>query len=143
MKLSKTGLDLIKHFEGLRLNTYRCQAGVLTIGYGHTGSDVKSGMKITEAQADAYLVADVAKFERAVADMVKVPLTQSQFDALVSFTFNLGAGKVKSSTLIRKVNAGDFAEAAAEFAKWRLAGGKVSNGLVTRRAAEAKLFQTK
>jgi len=140
MKTSSTGRALIRHAEGDKLTAYYCPAGVLTIGVGHTGPDVKPGMRITQAQSDALLSADLAKFEKAVANAVKVPLTQNQFDALVSFTYNLGEGNLRASTLLKRVNAGDMAAAAAEFAKWDKAGGKVLSGLTKRRAAEAALF---
>jgi lysozyme len=140
MKTSFIGLTLIRDAEGDRLAAYYCPAGILTIGVGHTGPDVKHGMKITQAQSDALLAADLAKFEKAVARNVKVPLTQNQFDALVSFTYNLGEGNLRSSTLLKRVNAGDFTAAAAEFSKWDKAGGRVLAGLTKRRAAEAALF---
>jgi lysozyme len=141
MKTSLNGRALIRNAEGDRLTAYYCPAGVLTIGVGHTGPDVKPGMRITQAESDALLSADLAKFEKAVARNVKVPLTQNQFDALVSFTYNLGEGNLKSSTLLKRVNAGDMGGAAAEFIKWNKAAGKVLGGLTTRRACEAALFR--
>lgn len=148
MKISKAGLELIKKWEGCKLTAYLCSAGVLTIGYGHTGSDVYKGMKITQAQADAFLQSDVIRFEKDVTSLVKVPVTQNQFDALVCFAFNLGsdidadtiAEGLGDSTLLRKVNSKDFVGAAAEFVKWNKAGGKVLNGLTSRRIDESKLF---
>lgn len=140
MKTSPNGRALIRKAEGDRLTAYYCPAGVLTIGVGHTGPDVKPGMTITQAQSDALLSADLAKFEAAVSRNVKVPLTQNQFDALVSFTYNLGEGALRSSTLLRMLNAGDYTGAAAQFARWDKAGGKVLAGLTKRRAAEAALF---
>lgn len=137
--LSQNGLDLIKGFEGLRLSAYQDSAGVWTIGYGHTGN-VKPGDRITQAQADELLQKDTAWAQQAVRDQVKVPLSQGQFDALTSFTFNLGAGALEKSTLLKKLNAGDYAGAQAEFGKWVHAGGEVLQGLVRRRAAEADLF---
>ena len=137
--LSQNGLDLIKGFEGLRLSAYQDSAGVWTIGYGHTGN-VKPGDRITQAQAEDLLQKDTAWAQQAVRDQVKVPLTQGQFDALTSFTFNLGAGALAKSTLLNKLNAGDYAGAQAEFGKWVHAGGQVLQGLVRRRAAEAELF---
>src|SRR5690349_12958929 len=115
MKISKKGLDLIKSFEGLELKAYEDSVGVLTIGYGSTGSHVKQGMVITKEQAEELLKRDVSRFERGVNDLVKVPLTQNQFDALVSFSFNIGLGNLKSSTLIRNLNASNYAGAANEF----------------------------
>lgn len=140
MQISKAGLDLIKQFEGLYLKAYRCPAGVPTIGYGHTAG-VAMGQTITQQQADDYLRRDVRQFERAVARLVTVPLTQGQFDALVSFAFNLGEGALAQSTLLRLLNAGDHAGAADQFDRWNKAGGRVLPGLVRRRAAERALFE--
>lgn len=137
--LSQRGVDLIKGFEGLRLSAYKDSAGVWTIGYGHT-SGVKPGQRISQAQAEQFLRSDVKWAEQAVRDNVKVPISQNQFDALTSFTFNLGAGALKSSTLLKKLNAGDTAGAQAEFGKWVHAGGQRLEGLVRRRAEEAALF---
>lgn len=139
---SPKGITLIKKHEGCRLRAYLCPARVWTIGYGHTG-DVKAGQTITQAQADALLLRDLAeRFEPHVNAMVKVKLSQNQFDALVSLAFNIGVGALRASTLIRKLNAGDYAGAADQFKVWRMGGGKVLPGLVTRRAEEAKLFLT-
>ena len=140
MQISERGLALIKEFEGLYLKAYRCPAGVPTIGYGHTAG-VAMGQTITEQQADEYLRRDVRQFERAVERLVKVPLTQGKFDALVSFAFNLGAGALQSSTLLRLLNSGDYAGAAAQFGRWTKAGGRVLPGLVRRREAERRLFE--
>ncbi|PZR17268.1 MAG: hypothetical protein DI536_02780 [Archangium gephyra] len=142
-KLGQAGLNLIKEFEGLRLKAYRDPVGVLTIGYGHTGSDVKPGMVITQQRAEQLLKNDTGWAQKAVRDTVKVPLTQGQFDALTSFTFNLGAGALRSSTLVKKLNAGDYAGAQKEFGRWVHAGGQVLAGLVRRRAAEARMFGSK
>lgn len=140
MQISKAGLDLIKQFEGLYLKAYRCPAGVPTIGYGHTAG-VAMGQTITQQQADDYLRRDVRQFERAVSRLVTVPLTQGQFDALVSFAFNLGDGALAQSTMLRLLNAGDYTGAAAQFDRWNKAGGRVLPGLVRRRAAERALFE--
>lgn len=139
---SPAGVRLIQEFEGLRLNPYLCPAGVLTVGYGHTGADVVAGKAITPAEAEALLRADLGRFERAVSRLVLVPLNQDQFDALVSFAFNLGEGALASSTLLRMLNAGDYAGAAAQFGRWTLANGASLPGLVRRRAAERALFLT-
>lgn len=138
-RVSETGLALIKQWEVLRLRAYLCPAGVWTIGYGHTGN-VRAGMEITEEDADALLMSDLATFERAVAQAVKVPLTQHQFDALVSFAFNVGADAFRRSTLRRKLNQGDYTAVPGELAKWVHAGGRKLDGLVNRRAAEAGLW---
>lgn len=143
MKISEEGLDIIKSFEGLELKTYKDSVGVLTIGWGSTGSHVKPGMVITKGQAEELLKQDVSRFEKGINDLVKVPLTQNQFDALVSFSFNLGLGNLKSSTLLRKLNMSDYSGAAGEFLRWNKAGGKVLNGLTRRRQAEKDMFEGK
>jgi lysozyme len=145
MKTGLNGLNLIKEKEGLRLKPYLCSAGVATIGYGSTmyadGRKVTlKDASITESQALELLANTLGKYEKAVNDYVKVILTQNEFDALVSFTYNLGAGNLLSSTLLKKLNAGDKAGAANQFEVWNKAGGKVLQGLVTRRAAEKALF---
>ena len=140
MKMSERGLALLKESEGCRLTAYRCPAGLWTIGYGDT-LGVKEGMTITQAEADARFVARLVEFESAVLKLVKVPLSQGQFDALVDFAYNAGAAALGRSTLLRKFNAGDSAGAAAEFGKWIYAGNQVLPGLVTRRARERALFE--
>nr|WP_241389545.1 lysozyme [Serratia proteamaculans]ANV21598.1 Mur1 [Serratia proteamaculans]ULG13358.1 Mur1 [Serratia proteamaculans]ULG13571.1 Mur1 [Serratia proteamaculans]ULG13683.1 Mur1 [Serratia proteamaculans]ULG15134.1 Mur1 [Serratia proteamaculans] len=139
MIIDVNGLKLIKHFEGLRLRAYQCSANVWTIGYGHTAG-VGPDDVITEEQAISFLRQDVAESERAVNQYVHVPLTQNQFDALVSFVFNLGVGNFRTSTLLKKLNAGDYDGAAQEFGRWIHAGGKALPGLVRRREAESALF---
>ena len=140
MQISEAGLDLIRKFEGLRLDTYDCPAGKLTIGYGHTGSDVKPGLIIDAEKATALLMEDVKRFEKSVNELVKVPMTQGMFDALVSFSYNLGAGSLQSSTLLKKLNADDKQGAADEFLKWNKAKGKPLAGLTARREGERELF---
>lgn len=151
LTLSPAGLKLIQSFEGCekavkgsrRFKAYVDPVGVLTIGWGHTnatGRAFTADSAWTRAECDAALREDMVKFERAVRSLTKVPLAQCQFDALVSFAYNCGAGNLKSSTLLRKVNRRDFAGAAREFAKWNKAGGRVLKGLTRRRAAEAMLF---
>jgi lysozyme len=142
MKTSQKGIDLIKHFEGTFLTAYYCPAGVLTIGTGHTGVDVYVGMTITEKEAEDLLKEDLKKFESCVSKLVKVPLSQGQFDALVSFTFNLGCGSLEESTLLRKLNSGDYEGTSKEFDRWVNAGGKKLEGLVRRRNAEEELFRS-
>lgn len=141
MKVSNNGINLVKRFEGLELKAYRDSVGILTIGYGHTHA-VKAGDIITGEQADAFLREDLQVAELTVNTNVKVKLTQGQFDALVSFVFNLGSGNFVKSTLISKLNSGDYAGAADEFGKWVNAGGKKLPGLVKRRAAEREVFLT-
>lgn len=142
MKTSQAGIDLIKRWESLRLDAYLCPAGIPTIGYGHTG-DVKLGDRITEHQADAILTVDLDRVEREI-ERIAPNATQGEFDALVSFAFNLGVPALERSGLLRKYLAGDKAGAALEFAKWchaRVRGEMVVlPGLVKRRAAEAALF---
>ncbi|MBM3603623.1 MAG: lysozyme [Alphaproteobacteria bacterium] len=149
MQTSEKGIALIKAHEGLRLEAYPDPAhgwSVPTIGYGHTSAagspPVTKGMRITEAGATEILRTDLRKFERYVMDAVTVPLNQNQFDALVSFTFNLGPGNLRNSTLLRKLNARDYAGAADQFGQWVKAGGKTLPGLVKRRKAERDLFLT-
>lgn len=154
LTLSDKGAALVKSFEGClhpidrtgtKFRPYVCPAGVLTIGWGHTndnGRRFKTGDIWTKGECDAEFRADMKRFEKAVCRRVKVAMTQSQFDALVSFTYNCGEGNLSRSGLLRRVNAKDFDGAAREFAKWNRGGGKVLNGLTRRRAAEAELFRT-
>lgn len=139
MNVSQAGLELIKEFETLRTEAYLCPAGIPTIGYGHTYG-VSMGDKCTTQQADTWLREDCRVAEMVIGTNVKVPLSQNQFDALVSFIFNLGSGNFAGSTLLKKLNAGNFAGAADEFGKWVNAGSRKLAGLVRRRAAEKALF---
>lgn len=139
MRTSQRGLSLIKSFEGLRLHAYQDSVGVWTIGYGTTRG-VKAGMSITKEQAERMLLNDVQRFEPEVERLVKVPLNAARWDALICFTYNLGAANLESSTLLRLLNAGNYAGAAEQFPRWNKAGGKVLSGLVKRRAAERQLF---
>ena len=141
MKISAAGLKLIKEFEGLRLTTYTCAAGVLTIGYGSTGPHATPGKTITEAEAEALLLKDLVRFETGVSELITKPLSQGQFDALVSFCFNLGCGALEESTLRRRLNAGEDPNVVfpQELPKWVKAGGQTLPGLVRRREAEVKL----
>ena len=140
MRISDEGLELIKKFEGLRLVAYQDSIGMWTCGYGHT-RDVQKELHCTEAIADAWLKEDVHHAETCINNSVSVPLTQGEFDALVSFVFNLGCAKFRGSTLLRKLNDGDYDGASAEFSRWDKAGGKVLAGLTARREAEAKRFE--
>lgn len=139
MRTSDHGVELIKQFEGLRLHAYLDSVGVPTIGYGST-SGVELGDTITPEGAERLLREDLREAESAIDHLVTVPLSQNQFDALASFVFNVGHGNLASSTLLRKLNAGDYDGAAEEFPKWRYAGGQVLAGLERRRRAEAELF---
>ncbi|MFB9156477.1 lysozyme [Chromobacterium violaceum] len=142
MKTNAAGISLIKQFEGVRLAAYQDMVGVWTIGYGHTGPDVKAGLAITQQQADQLLAADLEKFETGVRKAVIVPLNANQFSALVSFSYNLGLGNLRSSTLLRLLNKGDYDGAAAQFPRWNRAGGQAVAGLTRRRKAEQALFLT-
>ena len=139
-KISEKGLNLIKQFEGCRLRAYQCSAGVWTIGYGHTAG-VRQGQTITQVQAEEYLKQDCRKFENYVNNKAYVPVTaqlnQNQFDALVSFAFNCGQGNLKTLCAGRST-----AQIAAALPKYNKAAGKVLSGLVRRRVAEQKLFNT-
>ena len=137
----KKGVELIKSFEGLVLRTYKCSSGVPTIGYGHTGSDVVANMQITEKQAEELLRKDLRRFEKGVCELVHVPLTQNEFDALVSFAFNCGLGALEESTLRRRLNAGDDKPAVfrQELVKWVNGPAGPLPGLVRRRNAEIAL----
>lgn len=143
MVTSQNGLDLIKRFEGLCLTAYTCPAGVPTIGWGHTHA-VTLGSTITDREAETLLAADVLSVETSVRNLVTVPVNQNQWDAMVSFVFNVGVQRFKTSTLLYKLNHGDAAGAGAEFLKWVFAnvGGKMTvlAGLKSRREAESYLF---
>lgn len=138
-RTSAEGIDLIKSHEGLRLNAYLCPAGVLTIGYGHTAT-VYPNMAITTSQAETLLTEDLRKFEDAVSKYVTVPISQNQFDALVSFSFNVGVGAFRGSTLLRLLNNKRYRQAANEFDRWVNGGGVRLPGLVRRRREEKELF---
>jgi len=142
MDINKDGLELIKHFEGLKLEAYLDSAGVWTIGYGHT-TNVKQGMRISEQQALEFLKRDLATSEHGVSKLIKVSLNEDQFSALVSFTFNLGVGNLQYSTLRRLLNNGDYMGASQQFVRWSKAGGKRLAGLVKRRLSERNLFRSK
>lgn len=147
MRISPRGLSLLKQFEGCILAPYKDSAGLYTIGYGHLIGDGKTlpdsaKYKITQKQADLLLKYDVIPREKAVERLCTVPLNQNEFDALVSFVFNLGAGCFQRSTIRQKLNRGDRAGAAEVLLRYNRAGGKVIKGLVNRRMAEFKLFMS-
>jgi len=139
LSLSQTGLELIKHFEGLRLAAYEDGGGVPTIGYGHTGN-VLPGQRISEDAADTLLRKDVAHAESVVWRSVSVDLTQPEFDALVSFVYNVGRGAFRQSTLLKRLNEGKRSAVIEQFVRWHHDNGKDIYGLAKRRAAEASLF---
>jgi lysozyme len=140
MDINAAGLKLIKDFEGCKLMAYKDIVGVLTIGYGSTGAHVTPGLKISQVEADALLIKDLRRFEDGVEKLVTCELTGNQFSALVCFSFNVGLGSLKSSTMLKLVNSGDFKGAAEQFLRWNKAQGKVIAGLTRRRTAERDLF---
>jgi len=147
MQTGKAGLELIKSFEGLGLKAYLCPSGVLTIGYGHTGkvrgNKITLQTTITPEEAETLLKEDLTRFEKAVDSLVKVPLNNNQFDALVSFVFNIGINAFSGSTLLKLLNSGDYKGASQQFKRWIYGNSnKVLEGLKKRRTAEEKLFNT-
>ena len=142
MEISQEGLSLIKKFEACKLQSYKCAAGVWTIGYGSTNG-IEEGMEISQERADMLLLEDVEVFEKAVNELVEVPLEQNQFDSLISWTFNLGPTNLKNSTLLKVLNNKNYDEVPTQIKRWNKAGGKVLQGLIRRREAEALLFEGK
>ncbi|HAU4930570.1 lysozyme [Aeromonas hydrophila] len=144
-RISVDGVAVAHYFENCKLQAYPDPGSKngepWTIGRGHTGPEVKPGLVWTQAQADAAFLVDIARFERDVLSLVKVPVNQGQFDALVLFSYNVGSKALESSTLLRKLNAGDYDGAAVEFRRWNKNDGKVMRGLTRRRAAEEYLFR--
>lgn len=140
--INSAGLALIKQFEGCKLEAYQDGAGVWTIGTGHTHG-VKAGDTCSQEQADAWLEQDLIGAETAVSSLVKVPLSDNQFAALVSFTFNEGQGKLAGSTLLKKLNEGGYDLVPTYLKSWIFVAGKQCQGLVRRRAAEAELWGMK
>ena len=133
------GLALIKKFEGCELEAYQCSAGVWTIGYGHT-KDVVEGMTISKEEAEQMLVDELHEYENYINEYVNVALSQNQFDALVSWVYNLGPANLSASTMLKVLNSGEYEDVPAQMKRWNKAGGKVLEGLVRRREAEACLF---
>tara|TARA_B100001059_G_C17748281_1_gene535620 strand:- start:268 stop:777 length:510 start_codon:yes stop_codon:yes gene_type:complete len=142
MGISEEGKNLIKKFEGCELEAYKCAAGVWTIGYGHIKTAVE-GMKIDQATANELFDEEMGEYETYVNTAVNVPLSQNQFDALVSWVFNLGNGNLNASTMLKVINSGDHAGVPAQIKRWNKAGGKVLDGLIRRREAEALLYEGK
>ena len=142
MKISQEGISLIKKFEGCELTAYQCSAGVWTIGYGHT-KGIEEGMEITQQEAEDMLVEELHEYENYINDNVTAPLSQNQFDAMVSWVYNLGPANLKSSTLLKVLNAGDYDGVPAQIKRWNKAGGVTLEGLIRRREAESLLFQNK
>lgn len=147
-QISEHGLNMIKNFETINgkpeLEAYVCPAGVLTIGYGHTGADVKKGMKITPEEAERLLIKDTQRFVDNVNKVVRPDITQNKFDSLVSLAFNIGNGNFNKSTLLKKINSGaPEDEILHEFSRWNKGDGKVLKGLVERRRMEAENYARK
>ena len=142
MKTSQEGISLIKKFEGCELTAYQCSAGVWTIGYGHT-KGVEKGMTISKESAEEMLVEELHEYENYINDNVTASLSQNQFDAMVSWVYNLGPANLKASTLLKVLNAGDYDGVPAQIKRWNKAGGQTLDGLIRRREAEALLFQNK
>jgi lysozyme len=142
MNISQEGISLIKKFEGCELEAYKCAAGVWTIGYGHT-KDVKEGDSILKEDAESMLMHELQKYCNDVNIAVKVDLKQNEFDALVSWTYNLGLTNLNSSTMLRVLNEGKHNEVPAQIKRWNKASGQVKQGLVRRREAEALMFEGK
>lgn len=144
MQISHRGIEVLKEHEGFRSRAYRDVAGVWTIGYGTTkvnGKPVEAGQTCTAAEATEWLKEDLAWAQTAVNKLVRVGLTQSMFDALVSFVYNVGEGAFSKSTMLRKLNQGDYAGAAEEFPRWNRAGGRIWKGLINRRLVERSMFE--
>ena len=142
MNIGLKGLALIKSFEGCKLDSYQDSVGVWTCGYGTTGPDIVEGITFTQAQAERRLMDSLDSVEQCVERHVTATLTQNQFDALCAFVYNVGCVAFSGSTMLKKVEAGDFVQAAQEFQRWNRAGGNVLAGLTRRRTAEARLFVT-
>jgi lysozyme len=142
-KINAAGLELVKSFEGLRLDAYRCAAGVLTIGWGSTGPHVKEGMTISLEEAETLLKTDLARFERGVEAMTEgVATSDDQFSAMVSLAFNIGLGAFLGSTVLKRHKLGNHTGAANAFLMWTKAKGQTLKGLVRRREAERKLYRS-
>ena len=142
MNISNEGISLIKKFEGCELESYQDAVGVWTIGYGHT-KNVKEGMTISKEQADNMLLNELDEYCEHVEKAVDVTLKQNEFDALVSWTYNLGPTNLNDSTMLKVLNNKDFEEVPNQIKRWNKAGGKVLDGLIRRREAEALLFEGK
>ena len=140
MKLGEKGTEILKYFEGCKLTAYQDSVGVWTIGYGHT-KGVYDGMTITQDEAERMLLDELVEYEGYVANMVTVPLNQEQFDALTVWVYNLGPTNLKSSTLLKRLNEGNFDDVPNQIKRWDKAGGKQLAGLTKRRAAEARHFE--
>ena len=140
MQTSRTGIELLKHFEGCELKAYQDSVGVWTIGYGHT-KGIYEGLEITQSEAEKMLVDELPEYEGYISDKVVPMLQQHEFDALVCWVYNLGPTNLSSSTMLKKLNAGEFKEVPFQMKRWDKAGGQPLLGLTRRRNAEALLFK--
>ena len=140
MKISEEGLSLIKKFEGCELKAYQDSVDVWTIGYGHTKGG-EDGQEITQEEAEEMLASELDEYEGYINDLVECDLEQCQFDALVAWVYNLGPTNLRSSTMLKRLNSNDLEDVPNQIKRWNKAGGKVLNGLVRRREAEALLFE--
>ena len=140
MQLSKTGIELLKHFEGCELKAYQDSVGVWTIGYGHT-KGIYEGLEITQSEAEKMLQDELPEYEGYITDKVVPMLQQHEYDALVCWVYNLGPTNLSSSTMLKKLNAGEFKEVPFQMKRWDKAGGQPLLGLTRRRNAEALLFK--
>ena len=140
MQLSKTGIELLKHFEGCELKAYQDSVGVWTIGYGHT-KGIYEGLEITQSEAEKMLIDELPEYEGYITDKIVPRLQQHEFDALVCWVYNLGPTNLSSSTMLKKLNAGEFKEVPFQMKRWDKAGGQPLLGLTRRRNAEALLFK--
>ena len=140
MQLSKTGIELLKHFEGCELKAYQDSVGVWTIGYGHT-KGIYEGLEITQSEAEKMLIDELPEYEGYITDKVVPMLQQHEFDALVCWVYNLGPTNLSSSTMLKKLNAGEFKEVPFQMKRWDKAGGQPLLGLTRRRNADALLFK--
>lgn len=138
--INEAGIKIIKQFEACELFAYKDVVGIWTIGWGHTGPEVKNGMEITQTEADRIFMVDLERIENGVVRALTRDVSNNQFAALVSLAYNIGVGNFQSSTLVKKINAGAMAEAAEQFLRWNKAGGAVFAGLTRRRQAEKELF---
>lgn len=141
MRTSQQGIDLIKHFEGCKLEAYRCSANVWTHGYGHV-KHVQEGDKVTQDEAEDNLILDISMVETHMTRLIHVPLAQHEWDSIVSWCFNLGCGSLRRSTMLNVLNSGDLEGVTKELIRWDNVNGKPSKGLTRRRKAEAHLFDT-
>ena len=140
MNISKNGINLIKEFEGLKLEAYKCPAGIWTIGYGHTGKNVFKGLKINQEEAEKFLINDLEIHSNYINKLIKIPINQNQFDALISLEYNIGYNAFKNSTLLKFLNEKKYNKAAEEFDKWVYSNKRKLNGLIKRRKKEKELF---